>query len=208
MEIKKIVANLSAEVVASMLDAAPKEKIQEVNWANEFPYLPNVEFSILHDGDNIYIKYWVDEQATLAKVTQDFGEIWTDSCVEFFISFGTGYYNIEFNVIGHGLMSYRTSRESAEAVPAELMAKIERYPSLPCENFEEKRVEPWSLMLKLPKELFIKENLTTLDGVAATANFYKCGDNLTVPHFASWNRIDIESPNFHRPDFFKAISFE
>ncbi|MFI3316463.1 MAG: carbohydrate-binding family 9-like protein [Rikenellaceae bacterium] len=209
MKIKKIETALSPEKLSALLDAATKEQIKVVNWPSVASYCPQVEFSILHDGDNIYIKYWVKEQATLAHVTKDFGEVWTDSCVEFFISFGTGYYNIEFNSIGYGLASFRTRREPefATAASSELMAKIERYPSLHRTSFDEQCVEEWNIMLKLPKELFINESLATLDGVKATANFYKCGDNLTVPHFVSWNPIEVETPNFHIPSFFKEIEF-
>ena len=40
------------------------------------------------------------------------------------------------------------------------------------------------------------------------ANFYKCGDELQTPHFLSWNPIQIEQPDFHRPDFFGTLEFE
>ena len=47
-----------------------------------------------------------------------------------------------------------------------------------------------------------------LYGARMKANFYKCGDKLQTPHFLSWNRIDLPSPNFHRPDFFGTLEFE
>ncbi|MFR9523231.1 MAG: carbohydrate-binding family 9-like protein [Rikenellaceae bacterium] len=209
MKIKKIDADLSATQVEALLDATTKEQIKEVNWPEEYPDLPHVSFTLAHDGDNIYIKYWVEEQASLARITQDYGDVYTDSCVEFFISFGSeGYYNIEFNAIGYGLMSHKIRREDTEWAPKELLSSIERYPSLPRKEFEETHLDNWSLMLKLPKEIFFKENLTTLNGVEAKANFYKCGDNLKTPHFVSWGKIEAEAPNFHLPAFFKAISFE
>ncbi len=207
MKVKRVAAGLPISEIGNLLDSNTKESIGVVNWAGEYPYSPKVQFSILHDGDNIYVKYWVEEQATLAHVTNDFGEVWTDSCVEFFISFGCGYYNMEFNSIGYGLASFRTSKECAEAASADLMSKIERYPSLPKEAFDEQEVGEWNIMLKYPKELFFKDNIASLDGVKATANFYKCGDNLTVPHFVSWNAIEVDTPNFHLPNFFKAIEF-
>lgn len=37
------------------------------------------------------------------------------------------------------------------------------------------------------------------------ANFYKCGDGLTVPHYLSWSPIVTEKPDFHRPEFFNQI---
>ncbi len=210
MKINRITAGQTITEVSALLDTQKKELIGFVNWHDVAPYCPSVKFSTLHDGDNIYIKYWVSEQSTLAAVTKDFGDVWTDSCVEFFISFGTGYYNIEFNSIGYGLASFRTRREPefTERASEQLMAKIERYPSLPREEFAEKSIKEWSLLLKLPKELFFKEQLSTLDGVKADANFYKCGDNLSEPHFVSWSPIEVETPNFHLPKFYKQIEFD
>jgi hypothetical protein len=39
-------------------------------------------------------------------------------------------------------------------------------------------------------------------GATLCANFYKCGDELSVPHYISWAPIEAEKPNFHRPDCF------
>ena len=49
---------------------------------------------------------------------------------------------------------------------------------------------------------------SSLDGQTIKANFYKCGDELQTPHFLSWNPINIEKPDFHRPDFFGSLEFE
>jgi hypothetical protein len=39
-------------------------------------------------------------------------------------------------------------------------------------------------------------------------NFYKCGDELGVPHFVSWTKIKTDSPAFHMPEFFGGLEFE
>ncbi len=207
MKIQRVPAGQSANAISSLLDTANKETIGVINWPVEHPSCPKVEFAMLHDGDNVYIKYWVEEQATLAAVTEDLGQVWTDSCVEFFITFGTGYYNMEFNSIGYGLASFRTDRYTPEFATSDLMSKIERYPSLPREPFAEKSIDKWNIMLKYPKDIFFKENFETLDGVKGTANFYKCGDNLSVPHFVTWSPIKTEAPNFHLPSFFAEVEF-
>ncbi len=40
-----------------------------------------------------------------------------------------------------------------------------------------------------------------------SANFYKCGDKLTVPHFVTWNSIGTNKPDFHQPKFFGELYF-
>ena len=64
------------------------------------------------------------------------------------------------------------------------------------------------MALIIPTGTAFHSQIATLDGARMTANFYKCGDKLQTPHFLSWNRIDLPSPNFHRPDFFGTLEFE
>src|SRR6056297_1531811 len=67
--------------------------IQELNWKN-YPYLPGVAFRIGHVGNGIWLKYYVAEKYILARETRTNGDVYKDSCVEFFISFDeTNYYN-------------------------------------------------------------------------------------------------------------------
>jgi hypothetical protein len=60
----------------------------------------------------------------------------------------------------------------------------------------------------VPISAFFLHKLSGFDGMTATGNVYKCGDNLPVPHFISWNPITTENPDFHRPDFFGQMKFE
>lgn len=207
MIIKKIAAGQPINDVADLLDASSREKIECVNWAAEYPFCPAVEFAMVHDGDNIYLKYWVAEPTTMALVGADFGEVWNDSCVEFFISLSKGYYNFEFNALGHGLSSFRTSKECATPTPESLMSTIERYPSLEGEPFSEREVGAWSLLLKIPRQALFSDCVETLCGVDARINLYKCGDGMLTPHFVSWSPIALEQPNFHCPEFFREVTF-
>ena len=66
------------------------------NWPAEFPYAPEVSFRMFHTGDWLMLRFDVAERYTAALVTEDNGEVWTDSCAEFFIAPDTGmYYNFE-----------------------------------------------------------------------------------------------------------------
>ncbi|NJK98813.1 MAG: hypothetical protein HC905_31350 [Bacteroidales bacterium] len=59
--------------------------IDKVNW-QDFPYKPRVNFCIAHSGSDIYLQYVVREKSVRAKYLKDNENVWTDSCVEFFIS--------------------------------------------------------------------------------------------------------------------------
>lgn len=208
MLVLKIKKPSSFEDIKDIFAQLPTVKISNVNWQSEYPYQPDVEFSIFHDGDNIYLQYVVDEKYTAALSSSDNGEVWKDSCVEFFISFDdSGYYNIEFNSIGKGLVGFRQDRDSAVRADDSILSLISRESTLGSEPFTERENQQWTLNLTIPKEVFFKHNLTTLSNVNARANFYKCGDDLTEPHFLSWKPIDNPTPNFHLPKFFGNLDF-
>lgn len=197
--------NTDFDKVFETLEATP---IACCNWPAEYPYTPAVSFKGYHDGEHFYLHFDVDERASLARVDKDNGEVWTDSCVEFFIApDDTGYYNFETTCIGKMLLGSRKSRTEAIHAPAEVLESVKRYPSLPVENFDEKPVGPWSLTLAIPSTALFKHSLKSWDGITVKANLYKCGDNLSVPHFISWQPITTEKPDFHRPEFFGELTF-
>lgn len=181
-----------------------------VNWPDEFPDKPEVRFAIMHTGDHICLKFFVTEQYTMARVTEDNGEVWTDSCVEFFISFDdSGYYNFEFTCIGKALLGFRKEREKYEHASKAVMDSIIRMPSLGTEPFGERSEgQSWELAVKIPARAFFKHDIRSFDGMEARANFYKCGDKLTRPHFLSWQPIDNHKPDFHLEKFFGEVKFE
>ncbi|KAB5349047.1 hypothetical protein F9995_09620 [Bacteroides salyersiae] len=213
MKVKKIsVANVEVSSLPKLLD---EEKIgfqpvSKVNW-NEYPYCPKVEFRVAHTEDAILLHFKVTEASVRARYGEDNGSVWTDSCVEFFsIPAGDGiYYNIECNCIGTVLVGVGPQRNNREHAPADVTVQIQRWSSLGRTPFEE-RVEEvtWEVALVVPYTVFFKHQITSLDGKEIKANFYKCGDELQTPHFLSWNPIEIEQPDFHRPDFFGTLEME
>ena len=192
-----------------------KEKIAfqpvgHVNW-QEYPYRPKVEFRIAHTDRSFLLNFRVTENSVRARYGEDNGSVWTDSCVEFF-SVPAGddiYYNIECNCIGTVLVGAGAQRNNREHAPAEVTARIQRWSSLGRTPFEERMEDTsWEVALVIPYSVFFKHQLDSLDGKTIKANFYKCGDELRTPHFLSWNPINIEKPDFHRPDFFGMLEME
>ncbi len=193
-------------------DAYGLQTIGHVNWPDEFLAKPDVKFAIAHTGSGrtacseILLKFFVSEDYTLARVTEDNGEVWTDSCVEFFINFDeTGYYNLECTCIGKCLLGFRKEKAVFTHASQNILDTIVRRPSLGTQPFSEKRDQVWTLEIVLPATAFFKHDIADLSGMKAHGNFYKCGDSLTVPHFLSWNPIDNPAPNFHLEKFFGEI---
>ena len=128
--------------------------------------------------------------------------VWDDSCLEFFFSAGgKEYVNLEANSnaalrasIGearHGrklLLSAGYTMPQVSAVAADDSWQVFFY--LPCKSFE---------------ELF---DVSLTPGSEIRANFYSCGDKTPYPHYASWNPVETDSPDFHRPEFFGRLIIE
>jgi hypothetical protein len=143
--------------------------------------------------------------------------VFKDSCVEFFVQplEGKGYFNFEFNCGGAMLASYITD-------PARTTSGFKAWKPL---RFEDCRrvsirhtlppvVDPekdtpiiWHLAFFIPFSLLetYAGSLPRGPGTTWRANFYKCGDETSHPHWASWSPVD--GVNFHLPRCFGRIGF-
>ncbi|MBQ3121587.1 MAG: hypothetical protein IJC08_03205, partial [Bacteroidaceae bacterium] len=142
--------------------------------------------------------------------TEDFGEVWTDPCVEMFIAPDSDtYYNFECTCIGKMLGACHATAKETERMPLDTLATIKRIPTLGIDNFDLREGEnSWSIIEIIPATTLFNHKIESWDGKRMRANFYKCGDNLPTPHFLSWNKIDYPRPNFHLPEYFGEIQFE
>ncbi|MEO6069876.1 MAG: carbohydrate-binding family 9-like protein [Chitinophagaceae bacterium] len=194
----------SMAILNQRLDSLQKQTIDNAPWP-AFPYQPSVSFSISYSHTSILLKYFVDEKMVRAAAGKTGGNVWEDACVEFFISFDeAGYYNIEFNCIGTGLVGFGKGKESRMMLPIDVIQKIE----FSCALHNNSGTIHWELTLKIPLTIFTFHHLTSLKGQTCRANFYKCGDELEEPHFLSWSPISSPEPNFHLPQFFGKLFFE
>lgn len=208
IQIPRIVSlpTVAAEVPA-LLDASNVafQPIASVNWPTEYPYCPEAVFRMAWCPDGLVLHYRVSEQSVRAHYAEDGGKVWTDSCVECFVRNADDdtYYNIECNCIGTLLAALGEGRHDRVPVAPELRSAVLRWASLGKETFEERK-EPtvWEVALVIPAQLFAVQPLRLEAGTVLRANFYKCGDELSVPHFLSWNPIEVSQPDFHRPEYF------
>lgn len=201
-----VLESFTYHALSQQMEILPWQPIAHVNWS-AFPYKPEAHFQIAHDNQRIFVHYAVEEEFVKAQYVRINEAVWEDSCVECFLSFDgkVSYYNIEFNVLGTGLIG-AGSRIKEERVRLEpkVTATIQTATSVVQVNGRKK----WHMILVIPTTVFVNDRIEALSGMTAHANFYKCGDGLPMPHFLSWNKIDSPTPNFHLPDFFGEIVFE
>ena len=210
---------------AAEIGAAMDEAGVEYNWIDvaQWPernngYNPEVRFRIAYSQQMLFIEYYVKEANIKALYSEDKeSKPFKDSCCEFFFSpeCNNNYYNMELNCIGKGTFAFRRGGRKGPKIAygEEIMKRIFRYSTLgeaPIETSVKENGElfEWKLTVAIPLECFTETPMNELKGKTMRANFYKCGDDMPKPHFLTWNRIELEKPDFHTPDFFGALTFE
>ena len=210
---------------AAEIGAAMDEAGVEYNWIDvaQWPernngYKPEVRFRIAYSQQMLFIEYYVKEANIKALYSEDKdSKPFKDSCCEFFFSpeCNNNYYNMELNCIGKGTFAFRRGGRKGPKIAygEEIMKRIFRYSTLgeaPIETSvkENGALFEWKLTVAIPLECFTETPMNELQGKTMRANFYKCGDDMPKPHFLTWNRIELEKPDFHTPDFFGALTFE
>jgi len=197
------------EISESLDSLNIRNQVDEVNW-KDFGYKPDVGFTIACTGREILLKYYVTEEWFKAEKTESNQAVYEDSCVEFFVSPSDDgiYYNLEFNGIGTCLMGSGTARENSTRADPGIISGIRRKTSVGEISVSERSGEfSWTITLAIPLNVFFHHEITELEGRVFRANFYKCGDKLSVPHYLTWNPVATDTPDYHRPEFFGLLKF-
>lgn len=199
----------SLEDLSFLMDKEKRNNIDTLNW-KEYNYKPDVKFSVAYSDNEIFLKYYVTENYFKAEYTESNQNVYEDSCVEFFISPEKDglYYNFEFNGIGTCLLGSGHGRNDTKRADPAIISKIRRLSSMGNKPTKERKGElSWTLTAAIPFEVFFHHKVKDLKGKTLRANFYKCGDMLSVPHFVTWNPVGTENPDYHRPEFFGELKF-
>ncbi|MEI6562844.1 MAG: carbohydrate-binding family 9-like protein [bacterium] len=180
---------------------------------------PGVSARLLYDDKGIYVHFKVQDQYIRSVNTRPMDPVCQDSCVEFFFKpkSGGGYLNVEGNCGGTFLAFYiedhRRSPNGFEKftrLDLNWMAQIRSYHTLPA-IVDPEITAPceWQLEYVIPIPLIEAYTgpLGSLSGQTWQANFYKCGDKTSHPHWGSWASIG-DALDFHQPEKFAAICFQ
>jgi hypothetical protein len=186
-----------------------KLAIDTINW-KEYDYKPEVDLAIAYSDHEIFLKYYITENYFKAEKTETNQMVCEDSCVEFFVSPEEDgiYYNLEFNGIGTCLLGTGTGRENSKRANPEVVSEIRRIASAGKKPVSEQVGKfAWNIIIAIPFGVFFHHEIKELKGKTIRANFYKCGDKLTVPHYVTWNPVGTEKPDYHQPKYFGLLKF-
>ena len=213
VEVKKLKIKSSYpdldEISAGLDRVKERIHIDMINW-KEFTYIPRTEVALSYSNRELFLKYYITEDYFKAEKTETNQMVCEDSCVEFFLSPEDDgiYYNLEFNGIGTILMGAGTARGNNSQADPVLVSKIRRLSSAGSIPFAERAGKiDWTLTIAIPFEVFFHHKVKELKGKFFRANFYKCGDMLSVPHYVTWNQVRTERPDYHQPAYFGILKF-
>jgi hypothetical protein len=180
------------------------------------PHRPRTQAKVLYDDDNIYVIFRVQDRYVRAVVQQPNGLVCTDSCVEFFFTPGpdtkAGYFNLEVNAGGTPLFNFqKIPRKGILPIDPQDICKIEIAHSLPA-VIEPEITEPvtWTIEYRIPITLLEKyfPVVRPAPGITWPANFFKCADKSSHPHWLTWSPVDRPEPDFHVPECFGTLEFQ
>jgi hypothetical protein len=175
---------------------------------------PLTQAKLLYDDEALYMMFRVEDKYVRA-VAEHQGPVCRDSCVEFFFTPGSdvqkGYFNLEMNCGGTMLFHHQiVPRKNSVIIAADDCSKIEVYHLLP-QKVDPEMQKPvvWVVAYQLPFEILKKYAAVELphSGVTWRANFYKCADATSHPHWLTWAHVDRPQPDFHVPECFGTIEF-
>lgn len=206
----------------SLLDPQNWEKVSSVKLREIRPessdHIPHVEVRLFRDHQALYGKFSVYDRYVRCVQDGYQAKVSKDSCVEFFLkpAASKGYFNFEFSCGGNLLCYYIRNPQKKDGkridydiLSWEELAMVRRQSTLP-PRIPEEITTPllWELAFLIPLDLI--QRYTPLSQNIFTkiwrANFYKCGDETSHPHWISWT--PLPEKNFHRPDAFGYLQFE
>jgi hypothetical protein len=179
---------------------------------------PATEAALLHDETHLHALFRVSDRYVRSVHTQYDSDTYQDSCVELFVQPAgrVGYFALEVNCGGAFSLRHiedptRTANRFAKwvTVAPELAQTIQVSHSMP-DIVEPERTEAVDWWVEVSWPLAVMERycgaIDPVGGQRWRANAFKCADQTSHPHWASWSPIG-EALNFHEPRYFGDIEF-
>lgn len=186
--------------------------------ARSSDHRPAVEVKALWTDDGLFVFFRVQDKFIRCLRTDYQSSVCKDSCIEFFVEpkENRGYFNFEISCGGAMLLYYmdypdkeKGELKLIEAVPYSLAETVRIYHSMPKVVYPEVEFETtWKVEYFIPFRLF-EHYLGPLGKIAGQVwrgNFYKCADECSHPHWASWAHLHGKV-SFHVPQYFAPLQF-
>ncbi len=193
------------------------EPIQIKQFMGDKPeHFPFTQAKVAYDNTAIYVIFRVEDRYVKAVAGKNQGPVYLDSCVEFFFSpedgIKEGYFNLEMNCGGNMLFHHQMEPRTRQTlISEEHIQQVEVAHTLPeIVNPEIVGDTTWIVEYRIPFSVLSNYHSfpTPEAGSVWRANFYKCADETSHPHWLTWAPIDFPRPNFHLPQYFGLLEFQ
>lgn len=179
-------------------------------------HFPFTQAKVAYDNTAIYVIFRVEDRYVKAVAGKNQGPVYLDSCVEFFFSpedgIKKGYFNLEMNCGGFMLFHHQMEPRSKQSIISEdNIRQVEVAHTLPeVVNPEIDRDTTWIVEYRIPFSVLSNYHSFPKPeaGSVWRANFYKCADQTSHPHWLTWAPVDFPRPNFHLPQYFGILEFQ
>ncbi|MCG8306972.1 MAG: carbohydrate-binding family 9-like protein [Cytophagales bacterium] len=179
-------------------------------------HFPFTQAKLGYDDEAIYVIFRVEDQYVKAVHTDHQDPVYQDSCVEFFFTpesdIDAGYFNLEMNCGGtmlfHHQMKPGTDKVNINSDDIPMMTVAHSLPEVVDPEIEDKTT--WMVEYRIPFSMLKKYHDFSAPETGAIwrANFYKCADKTSHPHWLTWAPVDFPRPNFHLPKYFGILEFQ
>ncbi len=180
---------------------------------------PCVEAALLYDDLHLHALFRVGDRYVRSVHTAYDSDTYKDSCVELFVQPAgrTAYFALEVNCGGAFSLRYiedptRTADRFAKwtSVAPSMADTLKVAHSMP-DVVDPELTEPVNWWVELSWPFAVMEHycgeLRPVGGQRWRANAYKCADDTSHPHWASWAPVG-EALNFHQPSVFGDLEFD
>jgi hypothetical protein len=187
--------------------------------ARSSDHRPATEAALVYDADALHVLFRVSDRYIRSVHTEYDTDTYKDSCVELFLQppGRVGYFALEVNAGGAFSLRHiedptRTANRFAKwaMVSAELAASIRVSHSMPA-VVDPERTEPQMWWVEVSWPFGVMEAyagpIRPVGGQRWRGNAFKCGDQTSHPHWASWAPIG-DALNFHQPPYFGWFEFD
>ena len=216
-KVRKISEQPEINAVWDKLPWSGIEPLELKNHMGDKPvHFPFTQAKVAYDNTAIYVIFRVEDQYVRAVADKNQGPVYMDSCVEFFFTPGReikkGYFNLEMNCGGTMLFHHQMKPRTDQTLLSEdHIGQVEVAHTLP-KIVDPEIEEPttWVVEYRIPFSVLGDYHSFSIPeaGTVWKANFYKCADKTSHPHWLTWARVDRPQPDFHRKEFFGTIEFE
>ncbi|RIX51217.1 hypothetical protein D3P08_17245 [Paenibacillus nanensis] len=166
-----------------------------------------VRAALSYTPDELQISFRAYEDSPLIRFTRHNDMVYKDSCVECFLQpaphADARYLNLEMNAAGTLRIGIGTGRHDRDYLELEDLPPMHIRTELGLRD-EATGETYWTARLRIPMKWLesLFPDFRPVPGAKLRANFYKCGDETSRPHYGSWSAVYSDTPDFHLSEDF------